>query len=97
MDASERTAAVDPLAQARVYVGAQIRAQREAAKMTQHVLATALGVPQPYISSWERGRWMPSIPQLWRICEVLSCSMNDLVGRPGAPAEPVVRGARAPR
>lgn len=77
---------MDPLARARVYVGAQIRAQRELTGMTQHMLAMTLCVPQSYISAWERGVWLPNVLQLWRICDVLGCSMNDLVGAPSRSA-----------
>jgi DNA-binding XRE family transcriptional regulator len=78
---------------------ARHRAPREDGKapgMTQQEVAVALGVPQSYISSWERGRWMPSIEYLWKLSEVYQCSMDDLVGRPGA-AHPARSGPEKPR
>lgn len=94
MDTPESGGAAKPLAQARVYVGACLRARREAAKLNQQQVAVAMGVPQPYISAWERGRWMPNITQLWRLCEVLHCTMNDLVGLPGQATGTPIRPAR---
>lgn len=70
------------LAGARQRVGGRLRALRTSAKMTQVELGLALGVSQSYVSSWERGAWMPSIPQMWAICGVLKCSMDDLAGPP---------------
>ena len=49
-------------------------------------LAIVLNMPQQTIYSWENGRTQPSYENMDRLCEVLECSIGDLLE-----AEPVQR------
>lgn len=49
---------------------ALLKAWREKRKLSQAQLATRLGVSQPSLSSWERGKYRPSILAAARITRV---------------------------
>lgn len=49
------------------YIGTQLKAVREERDMSQVQFAQFLGVPQSYVSSWERGAVSPYYLQLLRI------------------------------
>lgn len=53
---------------------------REKRGLTQGAVAEALGVTDHTIRNWEKGRAEPrlTIRQVKKLCEVLSCSLNDL-------------------
>ena len=54
---------------------------RESRKMTQVVLAGAVGVAQGYISSLENGLYSPSFEILIKLADALNCSLDELVDR----------------
>lgn len=49
-------------------------------------LAIEMGLPQQTVYSWANGRTQPSYENLDRLCEVLECSIGELLE-----AEPVQR------
>lgn len=66
------TAAVPSLAK-------NLRAFRRRADLTQTELATRSGVKQNAISSWEKGKAVPTVRSLVRIANGLGCSVDDLL------------------
>lgn len=52
-----------------------IRKRRIELKMTQQMLAKAVGVSQPFIHEIENGLKSPSIEVLFNICEVLGITI----------------------
>jgi len=57
------------------------RLRKEFGYKTQGELAVALGVPERRYASWERGEVMMNLEQACRICDVLGCTLDELVGR----------------
>ena len=55
------------------------RARIEAAFEHAKDVSDALGVDAPTYRSWERGQYMPTIPMLTRICQLLNVEPNDLM------------------
>ena len=56
---------------------------RKRAKVSQKVVAAALGVTDHTIRNWEKGRAEAEL-QLWQVkalCRVLKCSLEDLPDR----------------
>lgn len=53
---------------------------RKKAKMTQTVLATALGLKKSAISQWENGVNSIDVDTLCKICNVLNIGINDIFG-----------------
>ena len=68
-------------------VGANIRAARQAADMTQEDLATRLGCTQTAVSYWEAGKRDPGIPDLLRIAVALGVTAASLLPDTAAPAD----------
>lgn len=72
-----------------------LRAQRN---MTQEQLAMLLGVSRQSVTKWEAERSYPEMDKLLKMCEIFSCSLDDLVkgdltekaAAPGAVALPTV-------
>lgn len=52
-------------------VGARIRRAREAKGWTQTQLAQTMGVADAQVSRWETGRYLPVVPTLEQLAEVL--------------------------
>jgi len=48
--------------------------------MTQDELGELVGVTKQTISGWERGRRLPSADDLVKLCNVLNCSADYLLG-----------------
>ena len=48
-------------------------------EMTQAELAIAVGVSQPTVSDWIRGRMRPSVDALMRISRVTGLSLDELM------------------
>lgn len=48
--------------------------------MNQSELGKLVGVSKQAISGWERGRRTPSADDLVKLCEVLNCSADYLLG-----------------
>ena len=58
-----------------------IRIARKAKGLTQKELAAVVGVTQGNLSSWETDRWKPDIDTLKKLCEILECSADYLLGQ----------------
>lgn len=56
----------------------KIKDKREAAGLTQHRLAEALGVDRSAIAKWETGEALPRADKLPALAKVLSCNVDDL-------------------
>ncbi|MDS1115441.1 helix-turn-helix transcriptional regulator [Gordonia westfalica] len=87
------TAAQDAVANAAQDIGAFIRSQRVAAKVSLRQLAERAGVSNPYLSQIERGLRKPSADVLAQIAKGLRVSAEVLYVRAGIleerPASPV--------
>lgn len=57
----------------------RIRMMRKSCGLTQSQLAKLIGVAQPYINEIERGKKMPSIGVLERLCDSLGSSADYLL------------------
>ena len=57
-----------------------IKAQREAADMTQEELARKLGVRPPAVSKWERGLTYPIMDKVIAMAEVFGVSTDVVMG-----------------
>jgi len=62
-----------------VQIGEQVRAAREAAKLTQENLAERIDVSTQYVSDLERGVVGVSIPTLKRICFALGVTSDQIL------------------
>ena len=69
-------------------VGANIRAIREEAHLTQQDLADAVGVTQTAVSYWEAAKRDPGTADLLRIAEALHVPASSLLGAPEPEPEP---------
>ncbi len=58
----------------------RLRQQRRIRKLSQEKLANLAGVSQPYIAELERGVKKPSVEVLLKLCDVLGCSADYLLG-----------------
>lgn len=57
---------------------------REKANMTQADVAAAMNISQSYYSRFELGKALPDAEQIIKLCEIFSCTPNDLFGVAGA-------------
>lgn len=64
----------------RVLVGLRIAEARRAAGLTQAGLAGRLGTNQSYVARVEKGRAVPTVPQLYRWAEALAVDPGALLG-----------------
>lgn len=62
-------------------IGATARAAREAMGLTQAQVAELVGLVPLVYSRLERGKMLPSVPTLLRICEALDISADEALGR----------------
>jgi transcriptional regulator with XRE-family HTH domain len=68
-----------------------LRAARERARLTQAGLAKKLGMTDEVYARYERAKMWPSIDKLCRLCDLLDCTADSLLGldeSAPAPAEP---------
>lgn len=65
-------------------VGARIKRRREQRKLSLSGFAREVGVKPPTALGWERGEFVPRLPNLRRIATVLSCEVADLIGKRAA-------------
>ncbi|APX34019.1 hypothetical protein BH708_16330 [Brachybacterium sp. P6-10-X1] len=72
-----------------------IRAEREAAGLTQAALARAASVPQPNLSAYENGRRTPSAEVLERLREALRVRPSSRIARHRESLRDVVEKHRA--
>jgi transcriptional regulator with XRE-family HTH domain len=61
-------------------LGQRIASMRGYRLMTQDDLGALVGVTKQTISGWERGRRFPSADDLVKLCGVLNCSADYLLG-----------------
>ncbi len=60
-------------------IGEFIANERKAKKITQAKLAEKLFVSEKTISKWENGNGVPDTSVLPKMCEVFSCTLNELL------------------
>ena len=58
-----------------------IKRARKERGLTQAELAKRVGVTQGNLSAWETDRWKPDVASLKKLCEVLNCSADYLLGQ----------------
>lgn len=58
-----------------------ISERRRAANLTQEDVASKLGVSRQTVGKWESGRATPELDKLVALCDLLECSLDELVGR----------------
>lgn len=58
-----------------------IKNARKEKGFTQKELAEKVGVTQGNLSAWETDRWKPDMNSLKKLCEVLECSADYLLGQ----------------
>lgn len=63
----------------RSMAASQIKAKREGSTISQLALAKMIGVSQPLVSAWERGKVAPSIEDLVNIEQALELPKGDLI------------------
>ena len=61
-------------------ISINISKYREQAGFTQKELASKLGVTPSRVSNWEQGANSPTIDILFKVCEALNISINDIYG-----------------
>lgn len=61
-------------------ISKNITKYREAANLSQKEFAKRLGVVPSRVSNWENGANCPTIDILFKVCEVLGVSINDIYG-----------------
>jgi len=70
-------------------LGPKLRALRKERALTLEAVASAAGLTKGFLSLLERGQTTVSVPNLLRVCEILSVSVGSLFDYPDSP---VVRG-----
>ena len=68
-----------------------LRAARHRARLTQAGIAEMLGMGDEVYARYERAKMWPSLDKLCRLCDILDCTADKLLGLdepPPAPAEP---------
>ena len=53
---------------------------RKIKKLTQKQVAKQLGISKATLSSWETGKSLPNIKQLYKMSKILGVPMEDLLG-----------------
>ena len=61
-------------------IGRQIREQRKRKNLTQERLAERAGISLSFLGHIERGSRKLSVDTLYKICAVLDCSADELLG-----------------
>lgn len=62
----------------KLYIGSNIREQREKANLTQAELAKKIGVSDKLVWSWEKNRTEPKAPHVQKMLEIFGCSEEEL-------------------
>jgi transcriptional regulator with XRE-family HTH domain len=73
---------VEPRAQAKVRIGARLRAARLAQRMTMESVAEATGLTKGFLSRLERDAASPSVASLVAVCEAIGLRVGDLFDPP---------------
>ncbi|NLA76684.1 MAG: helix-turn-helix transcriptional regulator [Clostridiales bacterium] len=63
-----------------IQLGANIRAARKRASMTQEVLSEKVGISTVFVSQLENGARKPSLETVYGISKVLNVKMDELTG-----------------
>ncbi|MCY1041641.1 helix-turn-helix transcriptional regulator [Corallococcus sp. bb12-1] len=63
-----------------ITIGTAARAAREHLGLTQAEVAERIGLVHPVYSRLERGKMLPSVPSLYRLCRELRVSPETLMG-----------------
>ncbi len=56
------------------------KAAKRFKKWSLYRLAIELDLPNQAVYSWNRGKRIPTIKSIQKICDVLNCTPNDLFG-----------------
>ena len=59
-----------------------IKEIRESKGMTQAQFARFLGVTQGAVSSWESGRWNPTLTTMKKISALCGCTVDEILAEP---------------
>lgn len=62
-------------------IGNNISYYRKANGLTQSSLAEKLNYSDKAVSKWERGESVPDIYVIYKMSEIFSCSVNDIIGQ----------------
>ena len=57
-----------------------LKAEIEHSAKTKSQIAVEVGISKPTLSQYLSGRALPSLPTFARLCDVLDCSANDILG-----------------
>lgn len=71
----------------------RVTALRKQRGMTQARLAELLGMATRSYNRWERGGHLPSLEMLVKAADILSVSLDELVGRQAHISEPAIKNA----
>ncbi len=58
-----------------------LKIEIENSEKSKSQIAAELGISKPTLSQYLSGRAMPSLPTFARLCDVLDCSADDILGR----------------
>jgi transcriptional regulator with XRE-family HTH domain len=73
-----------------------LRAARQQSGLTQAALATELGMEDGVYARYERAKMWPSLDRLGRICDILGCTSDSLLGTDQPPPGPARPSGPAP-
>lgn len=62
------------------YTAQKLKDKRVQKNLTQMQVADYVGVSYQAVSNWERGNSMPDIAKLDELCQLLDCTLQDLLG-----------------
>ena len=62
-------------------LGKELRAARQAARLTQEELGFEAGLSRNYISLLEKDQYTPTIDVLFRLCDALGIRASELIDR----------------
>ena len=65
--------------EAQMSIGENIRRKRETSKVSQKVLAEALGIAENTVASWEKGKNIPPSDRVIGIAKFLKCSTDEIL------------------
>lgn len=74
-----------------MFKGDRLKNERENKGFTMSALGEAIGVAKQTINSYEKGEKQPTISNLIKLCEVLDCSSDYLIGLSDDPRFNLVR------
>lgn len=69
-----------------IILGHRIKERRRTLSVTQEQLASELGVSRTAVAKWESGEKEPTLQNLTKLCKILGCSSDYLLGIEESPA-----------